>query len=97
MNNTLDYIAGQLKALTAIPSPTSFTKAAADYLLKVLREMGYEPELSNKGNVFVTIGGSGSPLILAAHIDTLGAMVRSSYHADEQASHALAEPSACQN
>ena len=77
MNNTLDYIAGQLKALTAIPSPTSFTKAAADYLLKVLREMGYEPELSNKGNVFVTIGGSGSPLILAAHIDTLGAMVRS--------------------
>ena len=39
--------------------------------------MGYEPELSNKGNVFVTIGGSGSPLILAAHIDTLGAMVRS--------------------
>lgn len=72
MNNTLDYIAGQLKALTAIPSPTSFTKAAADYLLKVLREMGYEPELSNKGNVFVTIGGSGRPrLILAAHIDTL--------------------------
>ena len=35
MNNTLDYIAGQLKALTAIPSPTSFTKAAADYLLGV--------------------------------------------------------------
>ena len=27
----------------------------------------------------------------------IGAMVRSSYHADEQASHALAEPSACQH
>lgn len=77
MNSTIDYITGQLEVLTAIPSPTSYTKAAADYLLMVLRKMGYEPELSNKGNVFVTIGGSGSPLVLAAHIDTLGAMVRS--------------------
>ena len=39
--------------------------------------MGYEPKLSRKGNVFVTIGGEGEPLVLAAHVDTLGAMVRS--------------------
>ena len=39
--------------------------------------MGYEPELSNKGNVLVNIGGEGNPLILASHVDTLGAMVRS--------------------
>ena len=39
--------------------------------------MGYEPELSNKGNINVVLGGEGSPLVLTAHLDTLGAMVRS--------------------
>ena len=48
-----------------------------DYLLSELSSLGYSPERSNKGNVFVTLGGSGSPLVLAAHVDTLGAMVRS--------------------
>lgn len=45
--------------------------------MKLLQDMGYEPKLSRKGNVFVTIGGEGEPLVLAAHVDTLGAMVRS--------------------
>ena len=45
--------------------------------MKQLEAMGYEPQLSNKGNVSVEIGGEGSPLVLAAHVDTLGAMVRS--------------------
>ncbi|MCI6471977.1 MAG: M42 family metallopeptidase, partial [Collinsella sp.] len=36
-----------------------------------------EPQLSRKGNVLVDLGGQGSPLVLAAHVDTLGAMVRS--------------------
>ena len=39
--------------------------------------MGYEPYFSNTGNVHVTLGGEGNPLLLAAHLDTLGAMVRS--------------------
>ena len=72
-----DYIGKQLKSLTAIASPTGFTKQAAQYLVKELETMGYEPCVSNKGNVSVTIGGEGNPLVLAAHVDTLGAMVRS--------------------
>ena len=63
--------------MTAIASPTGFTKRAAQYLVKELETMGYEPCVSNKGNVSVTIGGEGNPLVLAAHVDTLGAMVRS--------------------
>ena len=77
MSSYMDFITEQLYALTAIPSPTGFTKKAADYLLAELTSLGYTPELSNKGNVSVTLGGSGSPLVLAAHVDTLGAMVRS--------------------
>lgn len=77
MKHYIDFIAEQLKTLTAIPSPSGYTKNATDYLMKLLQDMGYEPKLSRKGNVFVTIGGEGEPLVLAAHIDTLGAMVRS--------------------
>ena len=77
MSSHMDFIKEQLYALTAIPSPSGFTKKATDYLLSELTALGFTPERSRKGNIFVTLGGSGSPLVLAAHVDTLGAMVRS--------------------
>ena len=77
MTDTLDYIGEQLKALTSIPSPTGFTRAVTDYVMKTLEEMGFAPERSTKGNVLVCLGGEGEPLVLASHVDTLGAMVRS--------------------
>ncbi|MEE0663058.1 MAG: M42 family metallopeptidase [Collinsella bouchesdurhonensis] len=77
MTDTLDYIGEQLKALTSIPSPTGFTRAATDYVMKTLKEMGFTPERSTKGNVLVCLGGEDEPLVLASHVDTLGAMVRS--------------------
>lgn len=77
MNSHMNFIKEQLYTLTSIPSPSSFTTKVTDYLLSELSSLGYSPECSNKGNVFVTLGGSGSPLVLAAHVDTLGAMVRS--------------------
>lgn len=77
MTDTLDYIGEQLKALTSIPSPTGFTRAVTDYVMKTLEEMGFAPERSTKGNMLVCLGGEGEPLVLASHVDTLGAMVRS--------------------
>ena len=77
LEGTLSYITDQLKALTSIASPTGFTRAATDYLMETLRDMGFGPERSNKGNVLVELGGEGEPLVLASHVDTLGAMVRS--------------------
>ena len=77
MTDTLDYIGEQLKALTSIPSPTGFTRAVTDYVMKTLEEMCFAPERSTKGNVLVCLGGEGEPLVLASHVDTLGAMVRS--------------------
>ncbi len=77
MTDTLEYIGEQLKALTSIPSPTGFTRAVTDYVMKTLEEMGFAPERSTKGNVLVCLGGEGESLVLASHVDTLGAMVRS--------------------
>lgn len=72
-----DYILEQLKTLTSIPSPVGYTHKAAEYVTGQLTDMGYCPQYSNKGNVVVTLGGEGNPLVLIAHMDTLGAMVRS--------------------
>ena len=76
LEGTLSFITDELKALTSIVSPTGFTRAATDYVMETLSGLGFEPERSNKGNVLVCIGGEGEPLVLASHVDTLGAMVR---------------------
>lgn len=71
-----DYILEQLSTLTSIPSPSGYTQRITDHVMGKLRDLGYQPERSIKGNVTVTLGGSGDPLVLSAHLDTLGAMVR---------------------
>ena len=48
MQNYLEFIGNELKALTSIPSPSGYTKDVAAYLMKTLSDMGYEPQLSNK-------------------------------------------------
>lgn len=75
--NNIEYILQQFKNLTAIPSPSGYTKEVSDYLITTLKDMGYNPNKTRKGNIECILGGSGSPLLLAAHVDTLGAMVRS--------------------
>jgi putative aminopeptidase FrvX len=70
-----DYIVSIFEKLTAIPSPSGFTARAADFTLNALREMGYSAFLTKKGCVAADLGGEGNPIVLAAHIDTLGAMV----------------------
>lgn len=76
MTHTTDYTIEQLVNLTNIPSPSGYTAVAEAYLMKTLGEMGYAPRQTNKGSVLCDLGGEGDDLVLAAHVDTLGAMVR---------------------
>lgn len=69
------YIVEKLKELTKIPSPTGYTHEAAEYVINELKTLGFSPKLTNKGCVVCDIGGNGNPIILSAHIDTLGGMV----------------------
>ncbi len=71
----MDYIIEQLKNLTAIDSPSGFTGEVTEYTMEQLKALGYQPYLTNKGCVACDLGGEGNPLILSAHIDTLGGMV----------------------
>ncbi len=77
MKPEFEYITSQLKKLTSIASPSGYTAKATAYVVEELQRLGYEPTLTRKGNVHCTIGGEGNPLVLAAHVDTLGALVRS--------------------
>lgn len=72
-----NYMLEQLKALSAIPSPTGMTDQASEYVIKELTRLGFKPERLPKGTVICELGGEGHPLLLSAHVDTLGAMVRS--------------------
>lgn len=74
MNQTVEYI----KELTAIASPTGFTREISNYLVKTLEGFGYQPVRTAKGGVNVTIKGQndGQHRYVTAHVDTLGAIVR---------------------
>ncbi len=73
----LDYAVEQTVALCRIPSPTGYTKRAAQYLMDELVRLGFAPQMTNKGAVLCCLGGQGEGLLLAAHVDALGLMVRS--------------------
>ena len=76
-NKYIELSVSQTVNLCKIPSPSGFTKSVTDYLIKDFKGMGYKPTSSRKNSVLVDVGGNGNPIVLAAHVDTLGAMVRS--------------------
>lgn len=71
------YATEQAMALLAIDSPTGFTARAAGWVRDAFEALGFRSELTEKGGVFVDLGGadSANALLLEAHVDTLGAMV----------------------
>ena len=76
MKLNTQYAVDQTLALLSIDSPSGYTRHATDELIRILSEMGFCPERTRKGAVRCTLGGQGHPLVLAAHVDTLGLMVR---------------------
>lgn len=73
----VDYILDVTRQILAIDSPTGYTKNAAEFVIKEYEKLGYKPQMTVKGGVLVDLGGKNKDngLVLAAHIDTLGAMV----------------------
>jgi putative aminopeptidase FrvX len=63
-----------LRELIAIDSPTGYTDKAADYIATELEALGWNVRRTVKGAV-VAVNGDNPTLGLAAHTDTLGAIV----------------------
>lgn len=76
--NTLEYIIKSIETLVNIPSPSGFTKEVMSYVKQEAEHFGYACNFSNKGGLIITVEGKGKETLgISAHVDTLGAMVRS--------------------
>lgn len=74
----LDYLTRTLLELLAIPSPVGLTDAVVHYTGGKLKELGIPFELTRRGAIRATLKGRSSipARAVVAHLDTLGAMVR---------------------
>ena len=72
-----DFAWEQAEKLLSIDSPSGFTAKAAQWVCSAFADLGFDAHITTKGGVIVDLGGENAEdgLMLAAHSDTLGAMV----------------------
>ncbi len=76
-NTHLPFLIESLQQLALTPSPTGMTGRIEALLMERLKALGLSPWQSKKGAVLAKLsGGQGEGILLSAHIDTLGLMVR---------------------
>jgi len=66
----------QFKNLLAIDSTTGQFREIQNYIVAETERMGYKYSLCHKGGVIADLGGEGNPLVVTAHFDDIGLMVR---------------------
>lgn len=71
----LDYLTARLRDLLDTPSPVGMTERATALVADWLGELGYDVTYTRRGVMSVTLGDGAPKRALAAHLDTLGAMV----------------------
>ena len=72
-----DFAWEQTASLLAVDSPTGYTDKAAAWVKAAFENLGFSACITAKGGVLADLGGQDDTdgLLLAAHTDTLGAMV----------------------
>lgn len=76
--DTMEYIIKTLETLVNIPSPSGYTNKVMEFVKNQAEEYGFKCESSRKGGLVISVNGlENETLGLSAHVDTLGAMVRS--------------------
>ncbi|WP_125153418.1 M42 family metallopeptidase [Clostridium rectalis] len=78
MNYNISEIKKYLKNILSIASPSGFTEEIIDYLKKELDNLKVSYQVTNKGALLVTLPGENhtNKRVFSAHVDTLGAMVK---------------------
>ncbi len=66
----------ELEKELSIDSVTGQYHELQDYLVKEIEALGFKAETLHKGGIIVNAGGKGNPLLVTAHGDTIGLMVR---------------------
>ena len=79
MNFDINYFKETAEKIFNVDSPSGYSHNVNKLLIELLSELGYEGNLTNKGNVYIKVLGESNAKTVAtsAHVDTLGLMVRS--------------------
>ncbi len=64
------------RQLLAIDSTTGRYQEIQAWTAGEMERLGYTPRITRKGGVWAELGGEGDPLVLSAHLDDIGLMVR---------------------
>lgn len=76
--DTVEYIVQTIEKLVNIPSPSGYAHKAIAFVEEEAKKLGYTCEPVQKGGLIINVEGKTDEVIgLSAHVDTLGAMVRS--------------------
>ncbi|MBQ1675074.1 MAG: M42 family metallopeptidase [Oscillospiraceae bacterium] len=70
------YCLQQFQNLLAIDSTTGQFREVQDYLVGELEHLGFDYQITHKGGVIADLGGTGNALVITAHLDDIGLMVR---------------------
>ena len=76
--NTFDerYTLDTFQRLLAVDSTTGQYQAIQEKAAEIIRDLGFSPQFSWKGGILADLGGEGEPLVITAHLDDIGLMVR---------------------
>lgn len=74
----MPYIVKILEEIINIPSPSGYTKRVMERIRREVDMLGFPCTFNRKGGLMVSVAGKTERVLgLSAHVDTLGAMVRS--------------------
>ncbi len=71
-----EYCIESFRRLLGADSTTGQYEQCQELLIEMLGELGYEGSVTRKGGVIVDLGGEGDALVVTAHLDDIGLMVR---------------------
>ena len=76
MENYVNFAVEKAVELLGIDSPTGYTGAAEDFVLREFAALGFPAKRTVKGGILIDLGGADATdaLLLEAHADTLGGM-----------------------
>ena len=70
-----------LSQLVNTPGPSGYEDRVRAVIVEKLEDMGFEPVVDSLGNVYVVLGEGRPLMVVAAHMDEVGFVVR---HIDER-------------
>lgn len=76
--DTMDYVISFLERIINTPSPSGYTKEVMEMVEEEAKRLGFASGYNRKGGLIIEAPGRERRVLgLSAHVDTLGAMVRS--------------------